>query len=232
MYDYYNLFDKCLESILCDNIILEGWFDSEKMVAAVDPSLRERVPGRTKSIYVMLSFSNTLCGRVTVGVTKGTYSHASLVLDKNFKDIYAFVDEGIVKEQLNLRGYVNDGAKYALYELKVTPKEYKQIVYFVELLKVRKPKYDDMGFYLTAFNIKHNNGKSYICSGFVNSCLEYAGIKVFNKTGNLVRPDDYMHNPNFKLVKKGLFVDLRKELGVPETPIDLPTGYTNPDIYK
>lgn len=232
MYDEYNLFDRCLESILYDNVTLEGLYDSEKMVAANDPSIRDKVPGRTKSIYVMITFSNTLCGRVTLGVTKGVYSHASLVLDKNFNKIYSFAYDGLIEEKLNLRGYVNDGAKYALYELKVTPKEYKQIVYFVELLKARNPKYDWTGFVLTAFNVKHGNERYYICSGFVNSALEYAGIYVFNKTANLVRPDDFSHNPNFKLVKKGLIADLRKELGVPDTPLDNPTHFISPDLYK
>ena len=227
MYDI-DLFETCFEQVCYDNAVLEGLYNSPKMVAAIDKSVREKIPGRTKAVYVMLSFSNTFWGRITVGVTRGTYSHASLVLDKKFKDIYAMVDEGLVKEQLNLRGYVNDSAKYALYEIKVTPKEYNKIVEFVELLKSRNTKYDNLGFYLSAFNIKHNNGKTYICSGFVNSALEYAGIKVFNKSGNLVRPDDFMYNENFKLVKNGLFEDLRKELGVSNEPID---NY-NPDLYK
>lgn len=46
MYDEYNLFDRCLESILCDNVTLEGLYDSEKMVAASDPSIRDKVPGK------------------------------------------------------------------------------------------------------------------------------------------------------------------------------------------
>lgn len=156
-----------------------------------------------KSIYILLTASETYVSKVIRLTTADAYTHVSLSFDENLNTLYSFARKypdmplpaGLMKEHL----YAGYFGKYhatpcALYEIKVDNATYFRAKSEVEMMyqSVAKYRYSIMGLFLCRFSIPMKREHHYFCSQFVGEILAKSGAAILPKPTSLMRPADYM----------------------------------------
>jgi len=174
-----------------------------------------------KDIYIILMHTRTIPDQIIRKITKYKYSHVVLSLDKSYKKLYSF-GRKTVRNVFNA-GFVTYGKGSAFFEkfknteclvlkLTVSKKQYKSAE---KILKTYEEnidiyRYDIKGLLTRYF---YYNGKKrknyYVCSQFVATVIENAGIYNFGKPCELVKPIDFNKIPNIIKVYEGKFSDLK-----------------------
>ena len=153
-----------------------------------------------KQIYVVLTHTGTLLSRIIKCYTKDEFSHCSISLDIELKEMYSFGRlnpynafwGGFVHE------YINKGTfkrfyktKAAIYSLDVTEEQYEKIRN--NIIKIQKNKkeykFNILGLFAAGFHKKIGEEHSFYCAEFVKYVIENAGIN----TGlpEVVKPEDF-----------------------------------------
>lgn len=142
-----------------------------------------------KYIYVVLSAPHTVPGKVIRKITKNSYSHVSISLDKNLNEMYSFARfhyqnplvGGFVHENadnLSLKKTADTFIK--IFEIPVTSKQYKSICNLITYFQENEKKYMynllDLILYPTGIRCKIKD--AYICSEFVAYLLRESKIEV------------------------------------------------------
>lgn len=172
-------------------------------------------------IYIILTYTGTLFGKIIRKVKKSTYTHAGLALDSNLKNIMTFKftnfkDQGYTFESLDK--YINSNSNSAISVMcvfvdKKTKLSLERSLKYFENIK-DKTKYN----FGNLINILRNKEKdndpaneSMVCSQFVITLLRLSGIDIMddNKSSNLVIPQDFQNIKNPKVYK--LYEGLAKE---------------------
>lgn len=157
-----------------------------------------------KSIYILLTKSETILSRIVHLVTAGTYTHASIAFDKDMNVLYSssrkngrtMFPAGPCKESL-FSGYFkrHDRIPCALYELKVSDEAYERAKKEVELIMAEADKYhfNIIGLLLCQFNIPYKRKRYFFCSQFVSEILSRSEAMELPKDTSLIKPCDYMN---------------------------------------
>lgn len=170
-----------------------------------------------KKIYILLMHSGTLPAKAIKFYTKYSYSHVAISLDKSCISIYSF---GRKKLNNPLNGGFVIENKYGkffskfnktmcrIYELDVTDEEYAKIETKLDNMTKEKDmyKYDFLGLGLRIFHIPVSFKNRYVCSSFVASIIEQAGVYKFNKKYIFVKPKDF-ENLKAKIIYEGRYKD-------------------------
>lgn len=141
-----------------------------------------------KNIYVVLSGPLTMSGKVIRKITKNSYSHASISLDKELNEMYSFarfhyqnpIVGGFVHENAdNLTLKKEADVFIKVFEIPVTKKQYKSIKNIIEYFKEHEEKYmyNLLALILYPTGIHCRIRDSYICSEFVAHLLKESGIE-------------------------------------------------------
>lgn len=156
-----------------------------------------------KSIFILLTASETYISKVIKLTTADTYTHISLSFDASLNTFYSFARKkidvplpaGLMKEHL----YTGYFGKYsstpcALYEIKVDDDSYLLAKNMVESMYAmgNKYHYSIIGLLLCRFSIPLNRENHYFCSQFVGEILEKSGAAILPKPTSLMRPADYL----------------------------------------
>ncbi|MGM9948331.1 hypothetical protein [Floccifex sp.] len=155
-----------------------------------------------KSIYILLTKSDTYVSKAIKFVTKDTYTHASISFEKNLQPLYSFsrkyvnlpLPAGLRIEPLTAGFY----KKYkeipcALYELKVEENVYQNAKEEVETMMKTSNTYhfNLLGLFLCKLNIPFHREKCYFCSEFVSEILSRNKALLLPKEPSCMRPNDY-----------------------------------------
>ena len=168
---------------------------------------------KTKKIYIILSYTGTIPSKVVRFFSKGEFSHVSISLDKNLKNMYSFarlrpynfliggfvhekVDEGVFKRFKN--------TKVEIYSLEIPLKQYKKIWWNIKKMKKEKLlyKFNFLGAFGVKLKIKYSKKYHFYCAEFVKYLLDMAGIDL--KLPDLVAPMDFKKTNILKLEYRGL----------------------------
>lgn len=155
-----------------------------------------------KKVYILLMHSGTIPAKAIKFYTKYNYSHVAISLDKSCTTIYSFgrkklnnpLNGGFVIENKNGEFFNKfNKTKCRIYELDVTNEEYEKIETKLTNMTNKKDmyKYDFLGLGLRVFHIPVSFKNRYVCSSFVASIIEQAGVYKFNKKYIFVRPKDF-----------------------------------------
>ncbi|MDF2935669.1 MAG: hypothetical protein K0Q90_1042 [Paenibacillaceae bacterium] len=149
-------------------------------------------------VYVLLTDSGTVLGRMIKWYTKQPLSHASLVLDQELQEIYSFGRKnpgnpfigGFVRESLK-SGLLLD-ASCALYRCSVSSSVYTRLQHHVEEMRSHQDeyKYSVWGLVGVALNRAWSRENAYFCSQFVATVLEENGAVRLEKPPALTTPGD------------------------------------------
>ena len=158
----------------------------------------------SKKVYILLSKTKTVPSNLIKLMTREPYCHTSLALDISLDEMYSFARKGVYNPFNS--GFISEniekgifgkhkGTRCAVYELKVTSKQYDRIQQ--ELARFKK--HPDREY-------------SFFCSQFVASVLKNAGVDIFHKKPGLVKPGDFRRCPELRPIFTGLLTEYRAYL--------------------
>ena len=159
--------------------------------------------GQKDYIYIVVSRTNTLLGKVIRKKLSVTYNHCSLSLDDSLDCIYSFgrktlwnmFHAGFVTESKN-EGFfkIHSDANVLVIRMEVTSETRVQMIKIIQEFESRKDElqYSALGLVYCTFGIARKRENKYFCSQFVAEVLEKAGLEVFEKPSTLVCPHDFL----------------------------------------
>lgn len=155
-----------------------------------------------KSIYILLTKSDTWVSKIIKLTTDDRYTHASISFDESLQPLYSFsrkyvnapLPTGLRTEPLT-KGFFQ---KYqyipcALYELQVSDEVYWTARRQVEHMMEDAPSYrfSVIGLILCRLNIPFHRERRYFCSEFASEVLSRSKALRLPKEPSLMRPNDY-----------------------------------------
>lgn len=184
---------------------------------------------RNKSIYILLTKSDTCISKIINLTTADRYTHVSISFDSSLQPLYSFARKyvhfplpaGLRHEPLD-DGFFKRYSYIpcALYELKVTEEVYNRAKRQVDRMMKRQKKYrfSVLGLILCRLSIPFHRKHFYFCSEFVGSILEDSNALALPKAPSLMRPNDYSKFTGMSCMFEGRLNTLIQQLGFTPVP--------------
>lgn len=164
--------------------------------------MTESLDNCTRRIYVLLSRTHTTPARLIRFLTKEPYSHASIALDVELKELYSFArkhihnpfDCGFIEEDIEAGIFGMDKNVYcSVYEVPVTEEQYRIIREEINVFRKNRDvyQYNYTGLAGVMFGKSVTDGKHFFCSQFVSHIFYKSGVRLFTKSNGLIRPYDF-----------------------------------------
>lgn len=167
--------------------------------------LDEGVKTLTHSIYILLTDTNSSFSKLEKWFLDTNFSHASISFNSKLQDIYAFNDDGFVREDIK-KSELLYNADYSIYRLDLTKSEWMKAVQAMKefLDNPQKFKYSDAGLVRLVLGRPKEYDHKFFCSEFVAHIINAVDPKYMNyEHRSMVSPEDLSRNRNFKLIEKG-----------------------------
>ncbi len=153
-----------------------------------------------KGIYIILTHTGTLPSKVIKSLTKDEFSHASIALDIELKEMYSFarlrkynfLNAGFVHENIKEGTFKRFyKTKTKIYRLKVTDEQYNNIKDTIKQIWENKDEYkfNILGLCAVSIHKRVEREHYFYCAEFVKYVLEKAGIKT--NLPEIVKPEDF-----------------------------------------
>lgn len=159
------------------------------------------------NLYIVLSKTNTVLGRVIRKYLGVEYNHCSISLDPSLEELYSFgrkrvhnfIDAGFVVEGKDhgfFKAYSN--ASISVLQWPVTKEEWQNVKQNIEKFKANKRvyKYNILGLISCSLEIPFSRKNEYFCSQFVADLLDKSGVYHFGKDPRLVKPHEFLELSN------------------------------------
>ena len=166
-----------------------------------------------KQIYIVLTHTGTLLSRLIKCYTKDEFSHCSISLDIELKEMYSFGRlnpynpfwGGFVHEYINkgtFKRFYKTKAK--IYSLDVTEEQYEKIKNNVIKIQRNKEEYkfNILGLFAAGFHKKIGEEHSFYCAEFVKYVIENDGVDT--ELPEVVKPEDFKYMKGLREVYSGL----------------------------
>lgn len=151
-----------------------------------------------KKIYIILTHTGTNLSKLIKSYTKDEFSHVSISLDEELKEMYSFgrlhpynpfwagfvheyIDKGTFKRFFN--------TKTKIYALEITEKQYEKVKETIEKIEKENYTFNILGLFAVGFHKKIKMKHSFYCAEFVKYVIEQAEIPV--KLPDIIRPEDF-----------------------------------------
>ncbi len=163
-----------------------------------------------EKIYIILTHTGTNLSKLIKNYTKDEFSHVSIALDRELKQMYSFgrlhpynpIWAGFVHE------YIDDGTfkrfyltKTRVYELSITKEQYDVIKNTIQQIEKENYTFNILGLFAAGFRKKIKWKKSFYCAEFVKYALDQA--KIENDLPEVPKPEDFKQMPGLKEIYKG-----------------------------
>lgn len=166
-----------------------------------------------KKIYIILTYSGTMLSRLIKVYTREKYCHVSVALDESLNEMYSFgrlkpynpFIAGFVHEKLysgTFKRFKN--TKTEVYSINVTDSQYNKVKQIIDEfnLNCNKYKFNIVGLFAVAFNIKYKKRNSFYCAEFVKYIVDNANLQM--ELPELVKPMDFKNQDIMNLEYKGI----------------------------
>lgn len=166
-----------------------------------------------RKIYIILTHTGTTLSKIIKNYTKDEFSHVSISLDIELKEMYSFGRlnpynpfwGGFVHEGINsgtFKRFRNTRCK--IYSLEVSEEQYNNVRGIIEYIKTSKQlqNFNVIGLFAVGFNRKISFENSFYCAEFVKFVLDNARIKT--NLPEMIKPEDFKDINGVKEVYKGL----------------------------
>jgi inositol transport system substrate-binding protein len=176
-----------------------------------------------KSVYLLLTRTNTVSARIIRKLTRNFYSHVSISLDDECNSFYSFARRnyylpfiaGFITEDVEsgIFGKYQDTI-CTLYELKIDDSVYDKInVKITEMMMdYERYRYNIIGLFACYFGIPYNRRHHFFCSQFVARLLDEAEAVDLPKDANLIKPTDFCLLPELTTLYQGKLKHLKKQI--------------------
>lgn len=174
-----------------------------------------------KQIYIVITLTGTILSTIIKTATKSTYTHSSIALDKELKELYSFgrvnpynaFKGGFVQEGINIGTFKRfKNTKTEIYVLDVSDEQYNKIKKIIKRFENKKEnyKFNTLGLFAIGMNKKIKRSHRFYCAEFVRYILKRAKIDTTNLP-DLIKPIDFLDLKNTKLVYKGYLREYKGE---------------------
>lgn len=200
-----------------------------------------------KYIYIVLSRTHTIPARLIRLFTRAPYSHTSLALDVELKEMYSFArkriynpfNSGFVDEDIETGIFGRDKNAYcSVYALPITEQQYamlrEELQHFIRNRDLYNYNYKGLLGICIGKNV--SNDMNYFCSQFVSHILSRSGIELFNKEHGLIHPYDFHLELSDNRIYQGKLTDYREFVAKMkfedenEEEVDFHTGKAIPNV--
>ncbi len=173
-----------------------------------------------KTLYLVLTRSESVVSRIIHLLTDADYTHISLAFDKELNCLYSsgrkngktMFPAGPCKESFSNDFYTSGSGKVPcrVYELPVSDEVYDLARQEVnEILKnADEYHYNIIGLLLCRMQISLNREHHFFCSQFVSEVLDRSNALHLPKAASLMSPSDYMKLPELKCCFEGYIDEL------------------------
>ena len=169
---------------------------------------------RLKHVYILLSRTATAPSRFIHFFTGGAYTHVSIATEPATDKFFSYarrsmrniLNAGLISENTQEKIFaVYPDSPCAIYELSVTEKSYEIIEKLIEYYwaNYKKCKYSFVGVIPMLFGIDRRLRFRMTCSQFVALLLSRSQAAALPKAPSLMRPNDFLHIGELKLIYKG-----------------------------
>lgn len=172
---------------------------SESVLTESTKAMREQYKEKNLyPVYLVLSFSHTVFGRIIRKVKHCDYSHAGMALDSDLADILTFkfwTDTNGFNEE-NLFTYLDKSENavisvLALFVDKGTKERLEAVVEdFVNKKKKTRYGFGNLFYILRGKEKQSKDNLALVCSQFVDTVFKLANLDITGKPSNLVIPQD------------------------------------------
>lgn len=167
-----------------------------------------------RKIYLLLIRTSTMFSKLIHTMTKSNYTHVSIALDIECKELYSFgrkypylmLPAGFIMEDIQKGLFVrNLSAPCALYELEVTDKVYRKLKLELQqmLWNANQFRYSCVGPLFCYFGVTYERKNRFFCSQFVADILGRVGALPLQKPPSLYVPNDFTLMPELEMVYEG-----------------------------
>lgn len=151
-------------------------------------------------IYIVLTYSGTFLSKLVKIYTQKEYSHVSLALDENLKEMYSFgrlnpynpFFAGFVRESPKFGTFKRfNKTKTKIYSLDVDERQYENICRIIKKIDLDKKhyKFNIIGLLAVALHLKIKREKSFYCAEFVKYVFDNSNLQI--DLPELVKPTDF-----------------------------------------
>lgn len=167
-----------------------------------------------RTIYILLTRTQTVVSSMIHAVTGDAYTHVALGFDPDWRSFYSFSRRysrfpfpgGFVCEKMD-SGYLGRHGQTpcALYSLEIEDEIYDAMLYEIRGMcrNSKEYGYSIVGLLLCRLQIPHERNRHFFCSQFVANILEKHGALQLPKPPSLMRPADFAHLPQLRLMYQG-----------------------------
>lgn len=165
-----------------------------------------------KEIYIVLTHTGTVLSRIIKNYTQDEFSHVSISLDKELKEMYSFgrlnpynpfwggfvheyIDKGTFKRFYKTRSKI--------YSLKITEEQYESLKNNIKQIEQEKKnyKFNIIGLLAVGFHKKIQKEHYFYCAEFVKYVMEKANINTV--LPELIRPESFKEITGLKEIYSG-----------------------------
>ena len=165
-----------------------------------------------KAIYIVLTHTGTVLSRIIKNYTQDEFSHVSISLDKELKEMYSFGRlnpynpfwGGFVQEGINFGTFKRFRKTVCkIYSLKITEEQYNNVRGMIEYIRSSKQlqKFNVIGLFAVGFNKRISFENSFYCAEFVKYVLDKSGIE--NNLPELIKPEDFKNIQDLNEIYSG-----------------------------
>ena len=174
-----------------------------------------------KKIFIILTHTGTALSTIIKCYTKDEFSHVSIALDDELKEMYSFgrlnpynpfwgsfvheaIDKGTFKRFKN--------TTTEIYSLVVTDEQFEKSQKIIRYFEKHKEKYKFNIIVLAGVSIhKKIGGKNtFYCAEFVKHILKSSGINQAFELPEIIKPQDFKSMQGLKLEYRGLLRKYKK----------------------
>ena len=175
---------------------------------------------KDKKIYIVLTYTGTILSRIVKFYTRKEYSHVSISLDKDLKEMYSFGRKnaynpfigGFVHESLESGTFKRfKNTKSEIYSLIISEEQYNIILDTIKKMESKKDlyKFNTLGLFLVSIKKKYRRKKYFYGAEFVKYLFDKANIRVGLPA--LIKPNDFKNIDNIELVYHGILKNYQKK---------------------
>lgn len=174
-----------------------------------------------EKIYIVITHTGTILSKIIKKYSKAEYTHISISLDKELKEMYSFGRlnpynafwGGFVHEYIDkgtFKRFYNTQAKIS--SLEITDEQYKTVKEVIKQFEENKKnyKFNVTGLFATGFNKKIERENSFYCAEFVKYVLKQAKINL--ELPDIIKPEDFKNIKELHQIYNGLL----REYNTPE----------------
>lgn len=170
-----------------------------------------------KTIYILLTKSDTALSRLVRLVTAARYTHVSIAFDESLRTVYSSTRKngrtlfpaGPCREDLE-GGWWKEHSQTpcVLYTLRVPDQVYCRARREVDRILSSEKGFNILGVALCQMNIPFRRERRFFCSQFVGTVLGRSGALKLPKDPSIMKPWDYMTLPELSCRFQGYLQDL------------------------